>query len=71
MVTAKAEDIATQAEETQNKSAVELTLTVLTKAETAQKSRSDVEFEPAMATAKVEDIATQAEETQNKSAVEL
>ena len=43
----------------------QVTLTVLTKAEIAQKSRSDVEFEPAMATAKAEDIATQAEETQN------
>ena len=30
MATAKVEDIATQAEETQNKSEVELTLTVLT-----------------------------------------
>ena len=40
----------------------QVTLTVLTKAETAQKSRSDVEFEPAMATAKAEDIATQAED---------
>ena len=37
-----------------------------TQAETAQKSRSDVEFEPAMATAKAEDIATKAEDAQNK-----